>query len=107
MAMAGIGTATGEVAVEIDTEEVVVVEGLVAEEDMEAGAALEEAAVSRGSSPEEVSEPSTGAGSASSPSRRTSTTPPAPAGTWTLVMWSNSGDTKIKFFFLNFEYDDK
>ena len=68
MAMAGIGTATGEVAVEIDTEEVVVVEGLVAEEDMEAGAALEEAAVSRGSSPEEVSEPSTGAGSASSQS---------------------------------------
>ena len=88
MAMAGIGTATGEVAVEIDTE---VVEGLVAEEDMEAGAALEEAAVSRGSSPEEVSEPSTGAGSASSPSRRTSTTPPAPAGTWTLVMWRSSG----------------
>ena len=105
------GTEEGEEEEVVTVEEGVTVEaaGIVVdvEEDMAAVADTEEAAVSRGSSPEEVSEPSTGAGSASSPSRRTSTTPPAPAGTWTLVMWSNSGDTKIKFFFLNFKYDDK
>ena len=88
--MAAIGTETGEVVVETDSEAVDAMEvgveeevgaGSEAEAMVAAAEVLEEEAVSRESSPVEDSEPSTGAESVSNPSRRTSTTLPAPAGT--------------------------
>ena len=107
--MAAIGTETGEVVVETDSEaveavdamEVVEEEAAVAGSEAEAMVAaaevLEEEAVSRESSPVEDSEPSTGAESVSNPSRRTSTTPPVPAETWTPGTSPSSGET-YKYF---------
>ena len=107
--MAAIGTETGEVVVETDSEAVEAVDAMEvgAEEAVVAGSeavamevaaeVLEEVAVSRASSPVEDSEPSTGAESVSNPSRRTSTTPPAPAGTWTPGTSPSSGET-CKYF---------
>ena len=103
--MAAIGTETGEVVVETDSEAVEAVDAMEvgAEEEVVAGSeaeamvaaaeVLEEVAVSRESSPVEDSGPSTGAESVSNPSRRTSTTPPAPAGTWTPGTSLSSGET--------------
>ena len=101
--MAAIGTETGEVVVATDSEveavegdvmavEVVAVAGSEAVAMAEAAEVLEEEAVSRASSLEEDSELSTGAESVFSPLRRTSTTPPAPAGTWTPGMSPSSGE---------------
>ena len=111
--MAAIGTETGEVVVETDMEaeeevdvmEVVevVVAGLEAVA-MVAVVDLGEVVVLRASSPEEDSEPLTGPESVFNPSRRTFTTPQAPAGTWTPGTWPSSGEAKK--YFVSY-HDDK
>ena len=101
-AVGEIGTEEAEMAedaLEAETvmEEEEVEEGLeVVVEDMVEGAAMEAVeAVSRASSPVEDSDPSTGRENAWSPSRRTFTTPPAPAKMLTAEMWSSSGKRSL------------